>query len=150
MGFGNDDHLIPTFSLLNRYAKEETSIEYLRSCGAVEAIISGLENHSAGGNGGMDAMMTVGGTLLTKIAKDDLPDAIDKLSSGDPQIKAAMMSLIASLALEQENVSAIMESGGNNTGSNTGSFALLPLLMRRIALANSLPPIMQISCVAVS
>ena len=45
------------------------SVDYLRSCGAVEAIISGLENHSAGGSGGMDALMTVGGTLLTKIAR---------------------------------------------------------------------------------
>ena len=107
--------LKPAFALMRRFAGDnEQNIEYVRQCGAVNAVISAMDFVDAD-----DAKLAhSGGALLSSLVTgEDLTDALACMNDDNISDKKVvqMTALISNLALDSDNAMDIVENGGVET-----------------------------------
>jgi hypothetical protein len=104
----DSDTLEASFRLLERMARSPDHAEYIRTeCKGMEVLSAALEANTE------PRVQKVGGRLLSKLASGSVSDLIIKFdSTAVASEKEFLSSLLANLALEEENCSKIVQSGG--------------------------------------
>ena len=104
----DSDTLEASFRLLERMARSPDHAEYIRTeCNGMQVLSAALEANTE------PRVQKVGGRLLSKLASGSVSDLIIKLDTTTiASEKEFLASLLANLALEEENCSKIVQSGG--------------------------------------
>ena len=104
----DSETLEASFRLLDRMCRAPEHAEYIRTeCNGMQVLSASLESNAD------PRVQKVGSRLLSKLASGSVSDLINKLEStqSGPE-KEFLSSLLANLALEEENCAKIVGSGG--------------------------------------
>ena len=110
---GGTLYLKPAFALIRRFASDnEANIEYLRQCGAVDAVIGAMDQVD---EREQSKLVQSGGALLSTICSgDDLMSALATMNDDNASASKVvqMTSLVSNLALDSKNSVDIVKNGG--------------------------------------
>jgi hypothetical protein len=158
-GADGSSFLKPAFAMIRRFAgNNEENIEYLRQCGAVNAVIGAMDKVDERQH---ENIVQSGGALLSCIVTaEDLTNALVTINDESTSLQKVeqMTALVSNLALDSKNAVSIVESGGvesilrglGNVGTaKTSSVALArladtPLNAQRIVEANGVERLTEI------
>jgi hypothetical protein len=93
--------------LLERTCRAPENAEYIRNeCNGMQVLSSALENNTD------SRVQKIGGRLLSKLASGSVGDLVLRMRTSPSAEKEFLASLLANLALEEENIAKILQSDG--------------------------------------
>jgi hypothetical protein len=93
--------------LLERTCRAPENAEYIRNeCNGMQVLSSALENNTD------SRVQKIGGRLLSKLASGSVGDLVSRMRTSPSAEKEFLASLLANLALEEENIAKIIQSDG--------------------------------------